>query len=145
MNPIAVLAVILASASCTAADAPVVDARVPCRLVRSNQIVIAAAQTAPTCRYLVNGVPFVVGSLDGQTVAYVSTTNSDFRTPEGVHVRSVLGDIAETGGSPVRSEAGWRYFSRLPSGWCAVVEGIPDSASNEPSKDAPVVELFIRR
>jgi hypothetical protein len=47
------------------------------------------------------------------------------------------------GGSALRAEPGWRYFSELPSGWRAAF-GVPGDSS-PPGEGAPVVELFIRR
>jgi hypothetical protein len=118
-------------------------ARVPCRLANGELYVIAAAQTAPGCEVTVNGIRYFVASIDHRHVAYVSTRDPLFATPEGVRVGDSLSDVRGKGGSVVLPETGWRFFSRLPSGWNTVFAGIPSTEATEPTS-GEVVEFFLR-
>jgi hypothetical protein len=80
-----------------------------------------------------------VASVDGRKVAYVKTSDSHFITPEGLKVGSSLDEVRRAGGSAVVAEAGWAFFSDLPSGWRAMFSGLPDHGAPRPDGLVPNV------
>jgi len=112
---------------------PVLGGELPCELEDGTRHGVSSAQTARGCEVLADGVRFFVASVDGRKVAYVKTSDSHFITPEGLKVGSSLEDVRGAGGSAVVAEAGWAFFSELPSGWRAMFAGLPDHGAPRPN------------
>jgi hypothetical protein len=124
---------------------PQLGMRMPCKPKAGAEYVIASAQTSPGCSAVVAGTEFFFGTADKRSVAFVSTSDRKFRTPEGVAVGSTLSEVLSKGGGPVVAEPGWGYYSVLPSGWVALFPGVPGVAGASPTADSVVIEVFLRR
>lgn len=124
-----------------------IGSAMPCEPSPNERYVIASAQTAPGCGVRAGGIMYFVATIDGRTVAYISTRDPRFITPEGLRVGSTGLEVTEKGGSQVLGETGWRYFARLPSGWCAMFPGIPGISVEEltPPETSTVYEFFKRK
>src|SRR6185436_11530836 len=74
--------------------------RMPCE---SSDIVflIAASQTAPGCHTNINGIQFLFATMDGRTINYLSTNDSQFQTPEGIHVGSTEREVGSVQGGKI--------------------------------------------
>jgi hypothetical protein len=115
----------------------------PCR-PEGQQLVIASAQMSPVCTTRSHDIEFTVAG-HGK-VQFVETRDPRFLTPEGIHVGSTLNDVRAVGGSQIRSEPGWRFFSTLPSGWNVAFDGIPDPRVTTTLNDKALgSSLFLRR
>lgn len=119
----------------------------PCSPSDTVYFIIASAQAARGCEVTIAGEKFFVATIDGKRVTYISTASPEFTTPEGIRVGAKFPDIVRVRGSEIVGEVGWRYFSVLPSGWCAMYSGIPgvDTLGGIVlARDSTVVELFRR-
>ena len=130
----------------TESDFPRLHDQMPCS--QSDTLwAIAAAQTARGCEVVRGGVKFFVGTIDGKTIAFVSTRDIQFHSPEGIQVGHTHQNVLNAGGSNVSVEPSWGYYSHLPSGWNAKYGGVPGVESVGGiaiTRDSVIQELFLR-
>jgi len=112
---------------------------------RSFEMMIASAQAWPYEEVLISGIKYgvAVNKTTGK-VAYVSTQDSKFKTPEGLSVGATLEQVLATGAEKPWGEPGWAYHAKLPSGWSAafiVGRGMTDGPLQPTSK----VSWFFKR
>ncbi len=134
--------------SCSAvSDFPRLHEQMP--PVQSDSLwAVGSAQTAHGCTILRGSVAFQVGTIDGKTIAFVSTRDRHFSTPDGIRIGDTHWNVLRAGGSPVIEEPSWGYYSRLPSGWNAQYGGVPGIGSVGEvaiNRDSVVQELFLRQ
>jgi hypothetical protein len=96
----------------------------PCNPPDTIQFAISSAQFARGCNAIYSNMKFFVATIDRSHISYISTRDSLFRTPEGIHIGSNLKDVMQAGGNDIIEETGWAYYSRLPSGWRVKYSGI---------------------
>ena len=82
-------------------------------------------------------------------VKYISTSDSGFRTPEGIKVGTPLVDLMRDGKFKLHHEPGWACYVPLPSGWAASFNYFDDKGNIIPcedleSRDASVTWFFKR-
>src|SRR5690242_15694716 len=63
-----------------------VGSPMPCRVTANEQYIVASAQTAAGCEVVKSGIRYFVATINGRDVAYVSTNDTSFQTPEGLRV-----------------------------------------------------------
>jgi hypothetical protein len=114
--------------------------------VASNAMIMAeSAQFWPEFKLTCGGVPFDLGVDEGGVIRYVSTTDTRFATPEGVHVGSdYRSAMAAAGGQAAVREPGWAYYVDLPSGWRAAFVTGPSMTDGAVTAESPVRWLFQR-
>ena len=56
---------------------------------------------------------------NGDTINYISTRDSDFKTQEGVRIGMTYQDLLDLGFGGLSSMPGWAQWVDLPSGWSA--------------------------
>jgi hypothetical protein len=112
-----------------------------CAPVAHITTAISPSQTAAGCTASLAGIHYFLATMDGRTVAFVSTQDALFRTPEGIAIGSSLADVQAAGGSPVVALPGWAYVARLPSGWTAHFPGVPGVMGVAPTPDSLVWKL----
>ena len=119
-----------------------------CAPSHDTMFAISPAQFVKGCSISKSGVKYFVGSIDGKTIDFVSTQDSNFRTPEGVRLGSSIREVILAGGTQIYEEPSWAYLSRLPSGWSAKFGGAPGMEIRGTASlkcDSVVHELFLRR
>ena len=110
----------------------------------SDLLLVASSQTWPHKEFKVSGITYDIASDDKNLVAYVSTQDPSFRTPEGLGVGSTLEQTLATGAKSPWAEPGWAFHTRLPSGWSAAFvsgRGMTDSPLQPNSK----ISWFFKR
>jgi hypothetical protein len=127
---------------------PKLGQKMPCVPDASKQYAIAQAQLAEGCEAIISDITYFFGTTDHKTIAYISTRDPKFRTPEGIHVGNTLIDVLSVNGGAPIEERGWAFYSILRSGWRAEYPGLPGSGGDfgkAPEQSSKVVKLFIQR
>jgi hypothetical protein len=117
---------------------------IPCEADPTQLFLIAASQMSPGCEAVIDESRFYFAANQGGTVAFISTRDPRFFTPEGVSVGSTLKEVLGAGGNEVIAEPGWGFYSRLPSGWAARFSGVPGVSGAPPNTNSTAVEVFLR-
>jgi hypothetical protein len=112
-----------------------------CAPVPEISTAISPSQFAAGCTASLAGIQYFLATLDGRTIAFVSTQDALFRTPEGISIGSSLADVQAAGGSPVVEILGWAYVAHLPSGWTVHFPGVPGVTGVAPTPDSLVWKL----
>jgi hypothetical protein len=108
---------------------PKVGDVMPCAFSESIHYAISSSQFVYGCEYIFNGINYFVGTIDKSHISYISTTDTLFKSPEGIHVGSTHKDVLKKGGSEIMEEIGFAYLSKLPSGWYVSYSGAPGLGS----------------
>ena len=122
-------------------ESPVLGSQMPCVPVKDTQYAISPSQFAVGCEVVTHGIVFFVASVDGERVAFVSTKDAGFSTPEGVRVGSTRSEVQKLGGGEVVDIRGWAYVVDLPSGWSAHFPGAPGIMDGIVGPQSPVTKL----
>ena len=142
------LAALMSTASPLWAGSPPADtARLPslCEKVQPPQggfqILVQAAQSWPAYILTHEGLSYTVGvSKPENEVRYIDTSDTRFRTSEGLSVTNTLADATRASSAPVQYETGWAYYVDLPSGWSAAFE-----PTESPPSEMRRIRWFFRR
>ncbi len=139
-----ILQFILATSFCIAQ--PKVGDPMPCAFPDSISYGISSAQFAYGCKFTFDRIRYFVATTDKSRIAYVSTQDTSFRSPEGIHIGSTYQDVRRIGGTEIIAELSWAYYSQLPSGWFAQYSGFPgaDSIAGISMKTDSVVQKLFR-
>jgi hypothetical protein len=97
-------------------------------------VMSASAQTYPYEDVYFSGIKYGVGVNNSGRIAYLCTSDPNFKTPEGISVQSTLEEVLKAGAAPPWYEPGWAHHTKLPSGWS--VAFTPFS-----SQDGRIVEI----
>lgn len=120
-----------------------------------RELVVASAQTYPMYRATARGLDLIFCVDRENRVRWVSTSDSDFVSPEGLRIGDPITRAAALAGEPVQSEIGWAWYVALPSGWNARVNiafqtpagprlFVPDPDHRDPPPEAVIGEFFMR-
>jgi hypothetical protein len=143
MNRLSVLVAILV-VGC-ASDASIPDLGEKLDLPPNSELlVVAAAQMMPHQEMFLAGIKFEVAANEKHRIAYISTHDPKFRTPEGLTVGSTLAQVLAVGAKTPMAEAGWAYHTQLPSGWSAAFISLP-GLTNAPLQPDSKVSWFFKR
>ena len=105
----------------------------------SNYLLVSSAQLWPHQEMEFSGIKYDIATNDKSQVAYISTSDPNFHTPEGLFVGSTLEQVLTAGAKTPWREPGWAYHTPLPSGWSAAFvsgRGMTDSPLLPTSKVA---------
>ena len=94
----------------------------------------ASAQTYPYEDVYFAGIKYGVGVNDAGRIAYLTTSDSKFKTPEGISVGSPLEDVLRVGAAAPWYEPGWAHHTKLPSGWSVAFNAFS-------SQDGRIIEI----
>jgi hypothetical protein len=100
-----------------------------CRLTMA-----ASAQMRPFHEVIVDARQFTVGVDSDRRIRFISTIDSSFSPPEGLHVGDALSAVLKVApGAQVVREMGWGHYVELSSGWCAFIDdsGMDDRGQSE--------------
>jgi hypothetical protein len=124
----------------------VIGGTLPCTTnENTEETMISSGQFAPFCTVRSDGVIFTIASVDRKTIAFISTNDSTFVSPEGVAIGVELNELKAKYGLPLRVETGWAFYIVLPSGWCASFPQDTTKGIIEPASNAKVSWFFKRR
>ena len=98
---------------------PSIGDPMPCAVVDSVQWLITSGQFAKGCYKTFNNINFFFATIESNTISFISTTDSNFVTPEGFKVGDCYNKIIPYLKSDIIYEPGWGYYSKLTSGWYA--------------------------
>lgn len=90
---------------------PYVLPEYPCHFLIDHNLFVLG----DTCNK--GGINWTLAVNNKHKIIYLETMDKNFTTPEGVSLRSNLGDILKVGGTVPTLEYGSVYKSKLPSGW----------------------------
>ena len=107
-------------------------------------ILVSPSQFLPSKEFNENGQAFVLGFDALKRVAFIETTDTSFRSPEGLTVGSTRHQVEKAGALPAVLEAGWAHYMELPSGWSAVFESPKRADSRRIPRNARVLWFFKR-
>ena len=129
-------------------DIPQVGDPLPCAAVDSIRWLISSSQFAKGCYKTYNNIEFFFASEDGKKIFFISTSDSNFVTPEGFKVGNSFTEINSKVETSIFNERGWGYYSKLPSGWFANYSLDEASASHHImviNSDSTVYQFFQRK
>jgi hypothetical protein len=114
-------------AACTTTDStyqlsaePTIGALLPVAAAPASGFVAGGAeQSWPAYRVVFHDVEYTAGVDPLRRIRFIETTDSRFRTREGLRIGATLGEVLAAGGREPVYEAGWGRWSLLQSGWCA--------------------------
>ena len=127
---------------------PKIGDPLPCVTVDSIQWLISASQFAKGCYETYNNIEFFFASIDGKIISFISSSDSNFVTPEGFKVGNSFSEINSKVETSIFNERGWGYYSKLPSGWFANYNLDEASASHHImviNSDSTVYQFFQRK
>lgn len=110
----------------------------------SDLLLAASAQMWPFREMSIGGVTYRVAVNGKHLVAYLATSDPNFRSPEGLSVGSTLEQVLATGAQAPGAEPGWAYHTKLPSGWSAAFISGPGLTVAPLQADAKVSWFFKR-
>jgi hypothetical protein len=93
---------------------------------------------------VVKDVVYDVAINQDSIIVFIGTSDTNFRTPEGIKVGTPLSKVLSLTQEKLFEERGWAYHVRLPSGWRAAFTVGHTMTDNTPSEDEPVKWLFKR-
>lgn len=91
--------------------------------------------------YSVSGFNFHLAKGYGGIVYFVSTSDSNLVTPEGVHVGMSFRKASELANNTILYKPGWGYYIKLPCGWQAGSTTWNKFPENE-VEELPIMFLF---
>lgn len=117
---------------------------------KSTLLLVSPGQVYPAEEATFEGSVFKIAVNPKNEVAYIATSNSTFKTQEGISAESTLADVLRVGGSSPVHERGWAYRCDLPSGWSVAFHSIdfgstPPRELSEPIVTTRVAWIFKRR
>jgi hypothetical protein len=91
------------------------------------------------------GITYLVEVDKSNRLIYISTTDQNFRTPEGLGVGSTLEVLLAKGASQPIADAFGRFYTQLPSGWSAEIT--LGSGGTEPAlqQSSKVIRYFKKK
>jgi len=105
---------------------------------------ISAGQMSRYKKVYIKGIPFDLVAEKNDTT-YFSTDDKRFKTPEGFSIGTKFSSLPKNFRDDLTKEAGWGYYTELPSGWkLAFCEGTSCTDST-PKENSEVKWIFKRR
>lgn len=103
---------------------PRLGAAPPPKIPSEFRILAGSSQLSPAYRVRYQGVVYDVGTNQEGKIAFISTSESSFVTPEGIRKGDRLEKVRKLTGikEPASWEPGWSCFIRLRSGWNAAFD-----------------------
>jgi hypothetical protein len=121
---------------------PEIGMRLPTKPRPTRLLVTGSGGVEPAYEVEYRGVEFTVCAYRDMLIHHVSTSDTRFRTPEGIAVRDSLRKVLEVSKGKVVKEPGWAFFVRLESGWGAAFTQGESMTEGELAPDAEVSFLF---
>jgi hypothetical protein len=91
-----------------------------------------------------NGITFIVSVDNDGNLNYISTRDSQFKTPEGLKVGTTLEKTKNYQVGKLNKESGWCFWILLSSGWkAAFIQG--SSAAEGKLKPDSKIKWFFKR
>jgi hypothetical protein len=88
------------------------------KMTSNNRALMVNGSTiSPMITVMFDGSSFDLAWDHSGRVNRISTTDSNFATPEGVKINTTLSDIKKNQQVDIQVTPGWGYYSKLSSGW----------------------------
>jgi GH43 family beta-xylosidase len=83
-------------------------------------LIIRSSQILPFIERTYDGIDYYIAFTEEEhRIEYISTTDTRYRTIEGIAVGSTLQDVLKASDSAPMNERGWSSFVELSNGWFA--------------------------
>ena len=96
----------------------------------STQILASPSQTFSKYNVLVKGIKYEIGVDSEKTIAFISTSDENFSTPENIRVGMGLMEALQISHADMLIEKGWASYLTLKSGWNAAFKLQADNTFN---------------
>ena len=108
------------------------------------KIMISPSQVSSAYAVIENGITFIVSVDHDGNLKYISTTDSHFKTSEGLKVGEPLKKAKNYQVGTINKEPGWCFWILLSSGWkAAFVQG--SAATEGKLKPDSMIKWFFKR
>ena len=117
----------------------------PAKLLSSSDkmLLVSSGQFLKYINYEYNNINFEIAYDDERKVKFISTTDPNFSSVDGLNINSKLSEIGDIDLSIIKYESGWAYIILLVDGWNAGIS--PENYDNPSVNKNSKISFFFKR